>query len=184
MRYKLPLIYFSFLFFTTSIFAQESNTIDNTVLVVQDTIVKETKPKAAGPIKYKSGDTFELGGMTVTGLEKFSEQAVKVFTGLKVGQQIKIPGDKLSSAIKKLYEQKQFSNVDVYISKIDGKVVYLEFDVKELPQLNNITFSGVKKGKAKELKKDTELIKGAMLTDNLLVTSQNYIKSKYQEKGF
>ena len=184
MRYKLPLIYFSFLFFTTSIFAQESNTIDNTVLVMQDTIVKETKPKAAGPIKYKSGDTFELGGMTVTGLEKFSEQAVKVFTGLKVGQQIKIPGDKLSSAIKKLYEQKQFSNVDVYISKIDGKVVYLEFDVKELPQLNNITFSGVKKGKAKELKKDTELIKGAMLTDNLLVTSQNYIKSKYQEKGF
>jgi outer membrane protein insertion porin family len=116
--------------------------------------------------------------MTVTGLEKFSEQAVKVFTGLKVGQQIKIPGDKLSSAIKKLYEQKQFSNVDVYISKIDGKVVYLEFDVKELPQLNNITFSGVKKGKAKELKKDTELIKGAMLTDNLLVTSQNYIKGK------
>jgi outer membrane protein insertion porin family len=184
MRYKLPLIYFSFLFFTTSIFAQESNTIDNTVLVVQDTIVKETKPKAASPIKYKSGDTFELGGMTVTGLEKFSEQAVKVFTGLKVGQQIKIPGDKLSSAIKKLYEQKQFSNVDVYISKIDGKVVYLEFDVKELPQLNNITFSGVKKGKAKELKKDTELIKGAMLTDNLLVTSQNYIKGKYQEKGF
>jgi len=107
-----------------------------------------------------------------------------VFTGLKEGQEIKLPGDKLTSAIKKLYETKQFSNVEVYISKIDGTTVYLEFEVEELPQLNNITISGVKTSKAKELQQDAELKKGAMVTDNLIVTTQNYFKKKYQEKGF
>ncbi|AOW22051.1 outer membrane protein assembly factor BamA [Urechidicola croceus] len=141
-------------------------------------------PKQVSPITFERGKAYELGGITVTGLQKFSEQAVKVFSGLKVGQEIRLPGDKLTSAIKKLYEQKQFSNVDAYITQIDGNVVYLEFDVTELPQLNNITINGIKKNKAKELQKDTELKKGAMVTDNLLVTSENYIRENFQEKGF
>ena len=154
MRYKLSLIFITFLLFSASTFAQETKTSEKPIIKSIDTIpnkeipVKIT-PKSTGPITYKKGQNFELGGITVTGLQKFSEQAVKVFTGLKIGQQIEIPGDKLSSAIKKLYEQKQFSAVDVYITKIDGNVVYLEFDVKELPQLNIVTFSGIKKGKAK-----------------------------------
>lgn len=97
--------------------------------------------------------------MTVIGLQKFEEQTVKVFTGLQVGQEIKLPGDKLTSAIKKLYETKQFSNIDVYISKIDGNVAYLEFVVQELPQLNNLTIQGIKENKAKELRTEAELKK-------------------------
>lgn len=181
MSNKLYLLLFTFLFFSTSISAQDSKAKEETP-TKSDSLKVNTN--STDPIVYEKGRAYELGGITVTGLKKFSEQAVKVFTGLRVGQEIRVPGDKLTSSIKKLYEQKQFSNVDVYISKIDGNVLYLEFDVKELPQLNNVTFSGVKKGKAKELKKDTELTTGAMMTDNLLVTSENYIKGKYQEKGF
>ncbi|MDT0553099.1 outer membrane protein assembly factor BamA [Urechidicola vernalis] len=180
MRYKLSFILFTFLFISTTILAQEN--------VTQDTIkTKETPPKAtkqSGPIVYEKGKAYELGGITVTGLQKFSEQAVKVFTGLKVGQEIRIPGDKLSSAIKKLYEQKQFSSVDAYITQVDGNTMYLEFDVQELPQLSNVTFSGIKKSKSKELQKETQLTTGAMMTDNLLVTSQNYIENSFKEKGF
>jgi len=150
-----------------------------------DTIVKDsiqpTTPKTPTFIKENS---YELGGISVKGLKKFEEQTVKVFTGLKVGQEIKLPGDKLTSAIKKLYETKQFSNVEVYISKIDGNVAYLEFEIEELPQLNNVTITGVKKNKAKDLQSDAELKKGAMVTDNLIVTTKNYFKKKYQEKGF
>ncbi len=187
MSNKLPLLLYIFIFFSIVISAQEAKITDEVPTQLTDSIAVKNdsiKVKSNEPIVFERGQSFELGGITVTGLQKFSEQAVKVFTGLKVGQDLKVPGDKLSSAIKKLYGQKQFSNIDVYISKIDGKVVYLEFDVKELPQLNNVTFSGVKKAKAKELKKDTQLTTGAMMTDNLLVTSENYIKSKYQEKGF
>ena len=135
-------------------------------------------------ISFEKGKEYILGGITVTGLKKFSEETVKVFTGLRNGQVIKLPGDKLTSAIKKLYESKQFSNVDVYLAKIDSNAVYLQFDVQELPQLNRVKISGIKKSKAKELIKDAELKTGAMLTDNLIVTTKNYITKKYTDKGF
>ena len=135
-------------------------------------------------ISYVKGQEYVLGGITVTGLKKFSEETVKIFTGLRNGQIIKLPGDKLTSAIKKLYDTKQFSDVDVYIAKIDGNVAYLQFNVKELPKLNEVTFTGIRKSKRKELKKETDLKTGAMVTDNLIVTSTNYFKKKYTDKGF
>ena len=135
-------------------------------------------------IAFEKGKEYILGGITVTGLKKFSEETVKVFTGLRNGQVIKLPGDKLTSAIKKLYESKQFSNVDVYLAKIDGNTVYLQFDVQELPQLNQIQISGIKKSKGKELIKEAELKTGAMVTDNLLVTTKNYFTKKYTDKGY
>jgi len=133
---------------------------------------------------FKKGEEYILGGISVTGLVKFSEETVKVFTGLRNGQAIKLPGDKLTSAIKKLYESKQFSNVDVYLAKLDGKTVYLQFDVQELPMLKEVTLVGIKKAKAKELLKEAELKEGAMVTDNLVVTTKNYFTKKYTDKGF
>ena len=186
MKYKISLVLFTFLFTAFTVTSQETTQPTDSIPTIEkaiDSIAISTSINNA-PISYNKGESYELGGITVTGLKKFSEQAVKIFTGLKAGQDIRLPGDKLTSAIKKLYEQKQFSNVDVYISKIDGRVVYLEFEVAELPELNKVTINGVKQGKAKELRKDTELIKGVMLTDNLLITSENYIREKYQEKGF
>tara|TARA_R110002167_G_scaffold173458_1_gene372002 strand:- start:22400 stop:24943 length:2544 start_codon:yes stop_codon:yes gene_type:complete len=145
---------------------------------VKDTIINNDN------ISFEKGKEYILGGITVAGLKKFSEETVKVFTGLRDGQTIKLPGDKLTSAIKKLYESKQFSNVDVYLAKLDGETVYLQFDVQELPQLNHVKITGIKKSKAKELIKDAELKLGAMLTDNLIVTTKNYITKKYTDKGF
>jgi len=54
-------------------------------------------------IVFQKGKEYILGGISVTGLQKFTESTVKVFTGLKIGQPLKLPGDKLTSAIKKLY---------------------------------------------------------------------------------
>ena len=151
---------------------------DSTLVGKKDTIPVQKN------ITYEKGKEYILGGISVTGLKKFSEATVKVFTGLKVGQPIKLPGDKLTSAIKKLYESKQFSIVDVYLSRVDGNSVYLQFDVQELPQLNNIQITGIRKGQIKSLQEDAGLKMGAMVTDNLIVTTKNYFKKKYTDKGF
>ena len=167
--------------------AQEvsTNEIKKTQIETESIVAKDTiAPIKLEPVNFIANNKYEIGGISVTGLKKFEEQTVKVFTGLKVGQKITLPGDKLTSAIKKLYETNQFSNIDVYISKIDGNTAYLEFDVRELPQLNNITFRGIKSSKAKELQKDTELKVGMMVTDNLIITTKNYIKKTYQDKGY
>ncbi|MCH3880979.1 outer membrane protein assembly factor BamA [Tenacibaculum aquimarinum] len=168
-KYSLVLVFFVIAFSSLTIKAQDN---------ANDSIPKNNN------FSFEKGKEYILGGISVTGLKKFSEGTIKVYTGLKDGQAIKLPGDKLTSAIKKLYDSKQFSEVDVYLSKLDGETVYLQFDVTELPQLNKVTFTGLSKSKRKELEKETELKKGAMITDNLLVTSKNYIKKKYTDKGF
>ena len=184
-KFKIALL---LLAVTLTTFAQAQEVKNDTLKetpVETKTIVKDTlSPKTNEPINFVADKKYELGGITVVGLKKFEEQTVKVFTGLKVGMEIKIPGDKLTSAIKKLYETNQFSKIDVFISKIDGNTAYLEFDVLELPQLSQITIQGVKSSKEKELKKDAELKIGAMVTDNLIVTTKNYIKKTYQDKGY
>ncbi|MGB0879562.1 MAG: outer membrane protein assembly factor BamA [Polaribacter sp.] len=173
-------------FYCTSIFLALFFTVSLQAQTVKDSLA--TVKKDTIPVKkstsFEKGKEYILGGIHVTGLKKFNEETVIVFTGLRTGQPIKLPGDKLTSAIKKLYESKQFSNVDVYLTKIDGNYVYLEFDVQELPQLNKVQITGVKKSKAKELIKEAELKAGAMVTDNLIVTSKNYFTKKYTDKGF
>ncbi|CAL2109572.1 Outer membrane protein assembly factor YaeT precursor [Tenacibaculum sp. 190130A14a] len=158
-----------------------------TVFTVSKQQAQDITPKDStktNVISYEKGKDYILGGITVTGLQKFSEQTVRVYTGLIIGQTIKLPGDKLTSAIKKLYESKQFSEVDVYLSKRDENTVYLQFNVTELPQLTDVIIKGVSKSKAKDLKKETDLKKGTMVTDNLIVTTRNFIKKKYTDKGF
>ncbi|MDP2067575.1 MAG: outer membrane protein assembly factor BamA [Lutibacter sp.] len=189
-KFNIALLLFTIILSSNATTAQElSKNNSENIETKNDTLIKDIIVNdTIIPIKtnniFVKDTNYELGGITVKGLQKFEEETVKVFTGLVIGQEIKLPGDKLTSAIKKLYETKQFSNVEVYVSKIDGNVAYLEFDVLELPQLNNVTIEGVKKSKAKELQKDAELKKGAMLTDNLMVTSKNYFRKKYQEKGY
>jgi outer membrane protein insertion porin family len=168
-------IVFTALFSTYSANAQVKK--DSLSIVKQDTIAHKN-------ISFEKGKAYILGGISVTGLQKFSEETVRVFTGLTYGQTLKLPGDKLTSAIKKLYESKQFSDVDVYLDRIDGETVYLKLEVQELPQLNQVKITGIKKSKAKELITEAELKLGKMVTDNLLVTTKNYFTKKYTDKGF
>ncbi len=164
---------------TIAIFSLDAQTATDTTVVVKTDTIKIQKD-----IVYEKGKEYILGGISVTGLQKFSESTVKVFTGLKIGQPLRLPGDKLTSAIKKLYQSKQFSTVDVYLLRIDGTTIYLQFDVKELPQLNEVKITGVRKNQSKTLKSEADLKEGAMVTDNLIVTTRNYFKKKYTDKGF
>ncbi len=187
-----------FLCFTLVLFsakAQEINTqndsitkatstvapIDSIAKIAQDTVPK--KPQLSKEL-FNTTKTYILGGINVKGNQQFSDQSITVFSELTVGQPIKIPGDKLTSAIKKLWNSKLFSDVEVYATQIDGETIYLEFAVKELSKLSSVTVRGVKKNKADELQKETEFQKGAMLTENLLTTTKNYIAKKYIDKGF
>ena len=165
---------FTALFFT--LIANSQTKTDSITQIKKDTLIQN--------VSFVEGKEYVLGGISVTGLKKFSEETVRVFTGLRPGLKIKLPGDKLTSAIKKLYESKQFSNVDVYLEKVDSTSVYLQFDVQELPQLNTVKISGVKKSKAKTLIDEAELKIGAMVTDNLIVTTKNYFEKKYTDKGY
>ncbi len=157
------------------------------VLIVTDTIpvVTDTIPvKEDININLNKPTKYTIGGVTVSGNQTISEQSILIFSGLVAGQEIKIPGDKLTGAIKKLWNSKLFSNVEVYVTKIDGDDIYLEISVSELDKVGTVTIKGIKNTKLEELSKEIEFQRGSMLTENLITTTKNHIEEKYKEKGF
>ena len=133
---------------------------------------------------YDKGKFYELGEINVTGVKSFSPQTVVAYTGLKKGQRIQIPGEEISATINKLWKLELFSDIEFFITNIDGEVADLELYIQELPTLSNYTIKGIKKGKIETIVKDTDIKKGKKLSKNFLSTTKNYIENKYKKEGF
>src|SRR5690606_23982400 len=133
-----------------------------------------------------SGRKYTINEITVSGAQSFNEQTVIAFTGLKKGDRIYIPGEKLSQVTKKLWEQNLFSDIAFYVTNIEGENVDLELYIVELPKLREvaITGDGVRKAKIKEIIKDNDLTAGTKITKNLVNTTKNYITNKYKKDGY
>ncbi|MGK0386051.1 MAG: outer membrane protein insertion porin family [Patiriisocius sp.] len=133
-----------------------------------------------------AGIKYEINNITVAGAQNFNEQTVIAFTGLKKGERIFIPGERLSEVTKKLWDQNLFSDIAIYVTKIEGNLADLEISIEELPRLDQITIAGkgMRKGVIKEILTETELVTGIKITKNLITTTKNYIRNKFAEKGF
>ena len=138
----------------------------------------------AQEVSLESSKEYILGGLEVTGLQSYNEQTVKTYTGLRVGQKITIPGEEISSVIKKLWGLELFSDVTFYYTKIEGDKVFLELNILERPTLANVTIYGVKKRKIDDIINDTDLKKGKKITESLIANTKNYLQNKYKKQGF
>ncbi len=139
---------------------------------------------AAQQKELDSGRKYTINKIEVTGAQSFNEQTVIAFTGLKIGDRLFIPGEKLSSVTKKLWEQNLFSDIAFYVTNVQGDLVDLELYIVELPKLNEVTVEGLRKGKIKELIKDNNLNSGVKITKNLITTTKNNIINENRKNGF
>ena len=133
---------------------------------------------------FNKGKTYILEDVTVTGNTNFSPATIISFSRLKKGEEIVIPGEDISKAIKKLWDSNLFSSIDVYLAKVEGNKAFLEINLYDLPELRNVTIEGIKKGKQESIIKDNGLTKGVKVTENLITTTRNYLTNKYKKDGF
>ncbi|KAG1657641.1 Outer membrane protein assembly factor BamA [Nymphon striatum] len=120
---------------------------------------------------YDEGKKYILGGLEVSGLQSYNEQTVKTYTGLRVGQPITVPGEQISAILNKLWGLELFSNLEFYITNIEGESIFLELAITERPTLSNVTVNGVKSRKVDEILEDTDLKKGKKITENTSETN-------------
>ena len=55
-------------------------------------------------IDYSLPREYEIGGITVTGVKYLEPQVLVMISGLQPGETINVPGDKITNAIRKLWE--------------------------------------------------------------------------------
>ncbi len=127
---------------------------------------------------------YRIAGITVLGAEFTDVQAVKLFTGLRVGDEITIPGDRISEAVRNLWNQRLFSDISIDLAERRGEDVYLVIRVEEMPRLTQYAFSGVKRGEQETLRGKLDLVRGQIVNENLKVTTKRILIDHYVEKGF
>ncbi|MCD6557236.1 MAG: outer membrane protein assembly factor BamA [Bacteroidales bacterium] len=133
---------------------------------------------------YENPQEYEIAGIQTKGIRYLDNTALIHVTGLSVGQKVMIPGDEITYAIKKLWEQKMFSDVKIYSVKTEGNKIWLEISLEERPRLSEVKYYGIKNSDQEELNDKLNLVKGRQITQNTLVLSENIIKQYYADKGF
>lgn len=135
-------------------------------------------------IYYSSPREYEVGGIEIMGIKYLDKDMLKEYAGIKVGDQITIPGDKVTQIIKKFWKQGLFSDVKVNASKIIDDKIYLEIFLKERPRLSKANYHGVKKSELEDLQEKVLLLEGGQVVDAQLINAERIIKNYFKEKGF
>ena len=145
-----------------------------------------TQKENATQISEQQSGNYTLQGIVVDGVKKYTPEQILKFTGLYKGEVVEIPGQRISNAIKKLWDTNSFSKVEVYVESVNGEQVVLRFALQDLKELKDIKFTGkgIKKSQNEKLIKENDLKPGTKITENLVSTLQNKIPQQYIKKGF
>ena len=129
-------------------------------------------------------NTFNIAAIRVEGPVTTDKAMIVALSGLSVGQTINIPGQEVTQAIKLLWKQGLFSNIDIQSERYQGKNVFLLIKLEEKPRITKYKILGVKKGDIDELRPKLELRAGSILNDQLETNIQNIVRNYYKEKSF
>ena len=140
--------------------------------------------KAQERVPFDQGKKYILADVAIVGEISFNAQTVVTFSGLQKGQQITIPGEEISTAIKKLGKLGLFDEISFYVNRVENDSIYLDLNIAELPKLSEVKIVGVKKSKIEALIKENSLNKGKVVNENLITTTKNYIENKYKKDGY
>ncbi|MAN02216.1 MAG: outer membrane protein assembly factor BamA [Owenweeksia sp.] len=140
--------------------------------------------KSLQQLALEGGGTYEIGGITITGSDNLDHQVILLISGLKVGQKIELPGEETTRAIKNLWNQRLFDDIGIFITEIKGNVAFLEIRLKELPKLSKYYIKGIRKSKQDNLREEINLSSGTIVTENLIVNTENIAREYFVEKGY
>ena len=173
--YKGIVLFFLFLSVTFGVFAQENGS---------DT-AKVEKPADLPVISYSlTPKKYKIADIKVTGVKNYDDFVLIGFSGLSVGDEISVPGDEVTAAVKAFWKHGLFSDVKILANKIEGDSIWLEYQLKQRPRISEVNYHGIKKGEREDLEAKLGLKKGFQITPNVLDRAKILIEKFFDGKGF
>jgi outer membrane protein insertion porin family len=143
-------------------------------------------PKFTAPeyLDYEKARDYTIMGITITGVKFLQTNYLVNISGLTVGQEITIPGSDITKAIDKFWSLGLFSDVKILTTKIEGRGIYLEFQLTEQPRLTRLKVEGLNKNDTKDVEEKIKLKPGNQITENVLNNTVTIIRKHFLDKGF
>lgn len=135
-------------------------------------------------IYYSSPKKYIIADVQVSGIKYLDKTVLIQLSGLKAGDEIEVPGETVTSAIKKLWQQGLFSDVKITATKIIENEIWFDIFLQERPRLADVNFMGVSKSEKDDITEKVLLLKGSQITDHQVNSAERVIKGIFLEKGF
>jgi outer membrane protein insertion porin family len=132
-------------------------------------------------------ETYRILGISVEGNNpKTGSEASAIIgnSGLRVGDQITVPGDQIRSAIQRLWALRIFSDVQILIENKVADGVYLQIKVQEYPRLSRTEIVGADEVSKDDVQKKITLVRGQIITPDDVRKIVTNVKKLYEEEGF
>ncbi|HUM97226.1 MAG TPA: POTRA domain-containing protein [Chitinophagaceae bacterium] len=161
--------------FSTAAFSQQSDTLQPTSL----------DPKL---IEYRNAripKEYVIAGIEVSGIKHLDTSIVASISGLLPGDKYMHPGEDIfAKAITALWKQRLFSNVQVYVTKIEDNKVWVELNVQERAKLGDFKFYGINKSEEEDIMAKVNLAKQTIVTENTIRETKERISKFFSDKGY
>ena len=135
-------------------------------------------------ISYLNPKEYVIGNTTVTGTQFLEKDVLITISKLTKGERVIVPGDATSNAIKNLWAQGLFDDVQLNITEIKGDSIFFEIAVVERPRLTRIELKGLRKSETEDVMEKLSDKTGKVVNENLLKTTSDIIKKHFHEKGY
>ncbi len=136
------------------------------------------------PQQSDDSNLYTIAGVTVRGNSLYASQIIIHETGLIEGSKVRIPGEQISSAIRRLWKHGLFDNVEIYVDRVEGDKVYLEIEVLERTPITRLQYEGVSRTMQEDMAKDLNLNANQKVSEDLIQSVKNYIEKRYIKRGF
>ena len=129
-------------------------------------------------------ENYKILGISVEGNKTADANTIIANSGLKVGDEIEIPGDQTLNAIKRLWKLGLFtSDVQIVIDKKINNGVFLIIKVKEHPRIEKYVFEGNDYLDEDDLDKAVFFVTGQILKPQNIYSTKRKMQELYDEEG-
>ena len=134
--------------------------------------------------KIDFGNQYMIGGISFSGNSNLDSNTILSLIDSNVGDNIFVPGEEIPTAIKNLWKQNMFSDIQIFQTKTEGNIIFLEIYLDQLPKLEKFQFKGLKKSEIDKLREELNLSRGIYVSNQIKNKTENYIIKYFKEKGF
>ena len=134
----------------------------------------------------QDAQVFKILGISVEGLDPrngTTPESIIGHSGLKVGDDVTIPGEQIRKAISQLWALRIFADVQVLSERQVESGVYLLIKVKEHPRLDRVELKGEDDVDEDDIMKKVHVVKGQILTPEDVNRMTAKIRALYEEEG-
>ena len=157
-----------------------------TLCIIACSIIAKAQDKIVYPdISYAGTPrTVEIAGIAVTGAEGYEDYMLTGISGLSIGQEIQLPGDEITDAVKHYWKYGLFSEVSISVDSLIHDKAYLHIHLQMRPRVSTINYIGLKKSERTDMEEKLGLLKGAQITPNMIDRAKILAKKYFDDKGF